>query len=160
MSYPCPLYDPLPPLSLLRSSAPLQPSFLSTALCLLYSCSPPRPRVPSEVLCPLYGPLSPLQPCLLYGPLSSLWPSVPSVALWQTGLMNRPFLFCKMFCKTRFVKAPRVIPIYIFHISDRIDQSKIIYSPAKRNYNEIHRAHCNNSRCCWCEAWHSIAVFS
>jgi hypothetical protein len=62
------------PLSLLRPSAPLQPSILSTALCLLYCPFP------------FYSPLFPLKPsvpstalCLLYSPLSSLWSSVPSM---------------------------------------------------------------------------------
>jgi hypothetical protein len=89
--------------------APLQPSVVSTALCLLYSPFPLygplfllRPSVLATALCPPYGPLSPLRPsvptmvpwllprahCSLYGSLSPLRPSVtstppvPSTALW------------------------------------------------------------------------------
>jgi hypothetical protein len=53
-------------------------------------------------LCPLYGPTS-VALCPFYGPLSPLKNS-------ETTEMS--LLFHEMFCKTRFVKTPRVIAIY------------------------------------------------
>jgi hypothetical protein len=54
--------------------------------------------------------------CLLYGPLSPLWPSVPSMAFCSLygppKTAKLPLLFCEMFCKTHFVKTPRVVAIY------------------------------------------------
>ncbi len=60
------------------------------------------PSVPSMALCPLYGPPS-VALCPFYGPLSPLKNS-------ETTEMS--LLFREMFCKTRFVKTPRVIAIY------------------------------------------------
>ncbi len=71
----------------------LRPCILSMTLCFLNSR--------------LYGPLSPLQPsvlsmalCFLYGPLKT------------AKKVKLPLLFRKMFCKTHFVKTPRVVAIY------------------------------------------------
>jgi hypothetical protein len=67
-------------------------------------------------ICPLWGPLSSLRPsvsstalCPLYGSLSPLRPSVPSE---KSETSKTALLFRGMFCKTHFVKTPRVIVIY------------------------------------------------
>jgi hypothetical protein len=113
----CGLLSPLRPFFLSR------PSVLSSALCLLYSSFPLYdylstlgPSVLSTALCLLYSPLFPLWPsmpstahCRLYGPLP-LYGSLSNLKNSETS--KNTLLLREMFCKTRFVKTPRVIAIY------------------------------------------------
>jgi hypothetical protein len=116
----CPLFSSLSSLLPYVSSSGLIPSttLVSSkalcplyALCLLYNSfplydylSPQGPSVLSMALCPTLQPSVPsMALCFLYGPLSPLKNSETS----ETTL-----LFREMFCKTHFVKTPRVIAIY------------------------------------------------
>jgi hypothetical protein len=92
-------YGPLFPQ---QPSVLLRPTFLATALCLLYCHPSPSkflyplfsPLFPSTIFCTLYGPLPPLRPsvldmalCSLDGPVFPLWHSDLSMALC---FLNRP----------------------------------------------------------------------
>ncbi len=125
----CPLYGTM---------FPLWPSLSSTALCSLYgplftlqTLSFLRHSVSSTALCPPLGPS-----VLSYNPQSPLWPSTLSVLstlsipatpstvikyctspidllMWKTDgktakQVKWSLLFPKMFCKTRFIKTPRL----------------------------------------------------